>query len=101
MMILSLSANSLFSCLLLAGVQKERMEPEDMCVFATNGSILSSPSPKPYPHKPPKCSDCASLFLKAYDMRNAGAVIHSHGIESCLVTMVNLLSKEFRVALSF
>ncbi|XP_073268366.1 probable bifunctional methylthioribulose-1-phosphate dehydratase/enolase-phosphatase E1 [Populus alba] len=60
-------------------VQKERMEPEDMYVFATNGSILSSPSPKPYPHKPPKCSDCASLFLKSYDMRNAGDVIHSPG----------------------
>ncbi|KAG6755274.1 hypothetical protein POTOM_041093 [Populus tomentosa] len=86
MMILSLSANSLFSCLLLlniccnlAGVQKERMEPEDMYVLATNGSILSLPSPKPYPHKPPKCSECAPLFLKAYDMRNAGAVIHSPG----------------------
>ncbi|KAJ6979905.1 hypothetical protein NC653_027902 [Populus alba x Populus x berolinensis] len=62
-----------------SGVQKERMEPEDMYVFATNGSILSSPSPKPYPHKPPKCSDCASLFLKSYDMRNAGDVIHSPG----------------------
>ncbi|KAB5521428.1 hypothetical protein DKX38_025747 [Salix brachista] len=80
-----------------SGVQKERMEPEDMYVLATNGSILSSPSPKPYPYKPPKCSDCAPLFLKAYDMRNAGAVIHSHGIESCLVTMINPLSKEFRI----
>lgn len=31
-------------------------------------------------------------------MRDAGAVIHSHGIESCLVTMINPLSKEFRVS---
>ncbi|KAJ6724486.1 METHYLTHIORIBULOSE-1-PHOSPHATE DEHYDRATASE, partial [Salix viminalis] len=75
-----------------SGVQKERMEPEDMYVLATNGSILSSPSPKPYPHKPPKCSDCAPLFLTAYDMRSAGSVIHSHGIKSCLVTMINLLN---------
>ncbi|KAF7822700.1 putative bifunctional methylthioribulose-1-phosphate dehydratase/enolase-phosphatase E1 [Senna tora] len=30
-------------------------------------------------------------------MRDAGAVIHSHGIESCLVTMINPLSKEFRI----
>ncbi|OAY54879.1 probable bifunctional methylthioribulose-1-phosphate dehydratase/enolase-phosphatase E1 isoform X2 [Manihot esculenta] len=80
-----------------SGVQKERMEPEDMYVLAENGSILSSPSPKPYPNKPPKCSDCAPLFLKAYEMRNAGAVIHSHGIESCLVTMLKPLSKEFRI----
>lgn len=48
----------------IVGVQKERMEPEDMYVLAENGSILSSPSPKPYPNKPPKCSDCAPLFLK-------------------------------------
>ncbi|CAL5422337.1 unnamed protein product [Camellia sinensis] len=34
---------------------------------------------------------------KAYDMRNAGAVIHSHGMESCLVTMINPLAKEFRI----
>ncbi|KAJ0045561.1 hypothetical protein Pint_04581 [Pistacia integerrima] len=80
-----------------SGVQKERMEPEDMYVMSGNGSILYSPSPKPYPHKFPKCSDCAPLFMKSYEMRNAGAVIHSHGIESCLVTMINPNSKEFRI----
>ncbi|XP_034211646.1 probable bifunctional methylthioribulose-1-phosphate dehydratase/enolase-phosphatase E1 1 isoform X1 [Prunus dulcis] len=100
-----------------SGVQKERMLPEDMYVLSPNGSILSTPSPKPYPHKPPKCSDCGPLFMKniakrrlisrrkmsrnlnykAYEMRNAGAVIHSHGIESCLVTMINPLAKEFRI----
>ena len=31
-------------------------------------------------------------------MRNAGAVIHSHGMESCLVTMINPQAKEFRVS---
>ncbi|KAK6230594.1 hypothetical protein QUC31_002112 [Theobroma cacao] len=80
-----------------SGVQKERMEPEDMYILSGDGSIITSPSPKPYPHKPPKCSDCAPLFMKAYHIRNAGAVIHSHGMESCLVTMINPLSKEFRI----
>ncbi|XAR68324.1 2,3-diketo-5-methylthiopentyl-1-phosphate enolase [Bertholletia excelsa] len=80
-----------------SGVQKERMIPEDMYVLSPDGIILSLPSPKPFPHKPPKCSDCGPLFLKAYHMRNAGAVIHSHGIESCLVTMLNPLAKEFRI----
>ncbi|KVI02225.1 Class II aldolase/adducin N-terminal [Cynara cardunculus var. scolymus] len=89
-----------------SGVQKERMVEDDMYVLSPSGSILFSPLPKPYPHKPPKCSDCAPLFMKmthvlvifqAYDRRNAGAVIHSHGMESCLVTMIDPLAREFRV----
>lgn len=80
-----------------SGVQKERMVEEDMYVLSPEGSVLFAPLAKPYPHKPPKCSDCGPLFIKAYDMRNAGAVIHSHGMESCLVTMINPHSKEFRI----
>ncbi|KAK4369174.1 hypothetical protein RND71_012966 [Anisodus tanguticus] len=80
-----------------SGVQKERMVEEDMYILSSDGSILSAPLAKPTPHKPPKCSDCAPLFMKAYQMRNAGAVIHSHGMESCLVTMLNPLAKEFRI----
>lgn len=34
-------------------------------------------------------------------MRDAGAVIHSHGIESCLATMINPSAKEFRVSFHF
>lgn len=71
--------------------------PEDMYVMSAEGVVLSAPSPKPYPNKPPKCTDCASLFMKAYQMRNAGAVIHSHGMESCLITMLQPFSKEFRI----
>lgn len=81
-----------------SGVQKERMVADDMYVINGEGKVLSAPSTKPYPNKPPKCSDCAPLFMKAYQMRNAGAVIHSHGMESCIVTMINPLSKEFRIA---
>ncbi|PKU67819.1 probable bifunctional methylthioribulose-1-phosphate dehydratase/enolase-phosphatase E1 1 [Dendrobium catenatum] len=80
-----------------SGVQKERMAADDMYVLSSEGDVLSAPSTKPYPNKSPKCSDCAPLFMKAYQMRNAGAVIHSHGMESCLVTMINPLSKEFRI----
>ncbi|XP_016498773.1 putative bifunctional methylthioribulose-1-phosphate dehydratase/enolase-phosphatase E1 1 isoform X1 [Nicotiana tabacum] len=80
-----------------SGVQKERMVEEDMYVLSSNGCVLSAPLAKPYPYKSPKCSDCAPLFLKAYEMRNAGAVIHSHGMESCIVTMLNPLLKEFRI----
>lgn len=49
-----------------AGVQKERMVEEDMYVLSSTGSILFSPLPKPYPHKAPKCSDCAPLFMKVF-----------------------------------
>ncbi|ONK77248.1 uncharacterized protein A4U43_C02F4600 [Asparagus officinalis] len=80
-----------------SGVQKERMEPEDMYVLSDAGIVLSAPSAKPYPNKLPKCTDCAPLFMKAYQMRNAGAVIHSHGMESCLVTMLHPFAKEFRI----
>ncbi|KAF5202213.1 Enolase-phosphatase e1 [Thalictrum thalictroides] len=81
-----------------SGVQKERMLPEDMYVLSSEGSVLFTPSPKPYPNKPPKCTDCASLFMKAYQMRNAGAVIHSHGMESCIATMIRPKAKEFRIS---
>ena len=30
-------------------------------------------------------------------MRGAGAVIHSHGMEACLATMIHPGAKEFRV----
>ncbi|XP_051128753.1 probable bifunctional methylthioribulose-1-phosphate dehydratase/enolase-phosphatase E1 1 [Andrographis paniculata] len=80
-----------------SGVQKERMMPEDMYVLSSDGSVLSAPSGKPWPNKPPKCSDCGPIFLKAYEIRNSGAVIHSHGMETCIATMIDPLSKEFRI----
>ncbi|KAL7129531.1 hypothetical protein ABFS83_13G073300 [Erythranthe nasuta] len=80
-----------------SGVQKERMMEDDMYVLSPGGSVLTEPIAKPWPYKPPKCSDCGPLFLKAYEMCNAGAVIHSHGMESCIVTMINPSSKEFRI----
>lgn len=36
-------------------------------------------------------------YFQVYEMRDAGAVIHSHGMESCIVTMILPFSKEFRV----
>lgn len=56
----------LVSWLCVEGVQKERMQPEDMYILSPNGSIISAPSPKPYPNKPPKCTDCAPLFMKVF-----------------------------------
>ncbi|XP_048327327.2 probable bifunctional methylthioribulose-1-phosphate dehydratase/enolase-phosphatase E1 2 isoform X3 [Ziziphus jujuba] len=80
-----------------SGVQKERMVTEDMYVLSSDGFILLAPVLKAYPHMPPQCTDCAPLFMKVFEMCDAGAVIHSHGMESCIVTLINPLSKEFRI----
>lgn len=32
--------------------------------------------------RPPKLSECAPLFMSAFKIRNAGAILHSHAIES-------------------
>ncbi|CAL4988231.1 unnamed protein product [Urochloa decumbens] len=80
-----------------SGVQKERMVAEDMYVFSADGKVLSAPEAKPWPNKPPKCTDCAPLFMKAYQTRGAGAVIHSHGIETCIASMLEPGAKEFRM----
>lgn len=37
---------------------------EDMYVLSGDGTVLSEPLAKPWPNKPPKCSDCGPLFLK-------------------------------------
>lgn len=37
-----------------------------MYVMSSDGTVLSEPLAKPWPNKPPKCSDCGPLFLKVY-----------------------------------
>ncbi|CAK9318143.1 unnamed protein product [Citrullus colocynthis] len=65
---------------------KERMVREDTCMLSYGGSILYSPLPKPFFHNLPNCFDSGRLFMK---MPNAGAAIHSRGMESYLVTQRN------------
>ena len=74
-----------------SAVQKERMRPEQMFTIALDGSVLARPDdPKLHP------SECSSLFLKAINLRNAGAVIHSHSIHAMLATL--LFDKEFTIS---
>ena len=68
-----------------SGVQKERIEPDELYVLDIDGEVLSVPQQKPGA-RPPKLSDCAPLFLHAFKQRNAGAVLHSHSICCNLVT---------------
>ena len=46
-----------------SGVQKERMEPEDMFVLDAAGEVLETPRARPPPSKAPKLSECSPLFM--------------------------------------
>jgi len=74
-----------------SGVQKERMRPEQMFAIALDGSLLSRPDD---PSLRP--SECSALFLKAVNLRGAGAVIHSHSIHAVMATL--LFDAEFAVS---
>lgn len=74
-----------------SGVQKERIEPDDLFVCDAHGAVLRAPAPE----RQLRCSQCAPLFMNAYELRNAGAVIHSHSQHAVLVTL--LFGAEFRI----
>lgn len=75
-----------------SGVQKERIEPEDMFVCDMDENELCSPPPE----KKLKKSQCTPLFMNAFTMRGAGAVIHSHSKHCVMVTLL-YPGKEFRI----
>jgi methylthioribulose-1-phosphate dehydratase len=66
-----------------SGVQKERLRPEDMFVLDRAGQVLEAPADRAL-----RVSACAPLFLHAYGLRDAGAVIHSHSVHALLATLV-------------
>jgi len=74
-----------------SGVQKERMEPEDLFVMTDARQKISAPPPQ----KGYKESQCTPLFFNAYTMADAGAVIHTHSQHAVMVTL--LFDKEFRI----
>ncbi len=73
-----------------SGVQKERLVPEDIFVLNEEGGIVEEPG------HGAQLSQCAPLFMHAYKLRNAGAVLHSHSIHALLVT--KLFKKRFRIS---
>jgi len=74
-----------------SGVQKERMLPDQMFTMALDGTIVSRPADAQL-----RPSECSSLFLKAINLRNAGAVIHSHSLHAMTATL--LFDKEFSIS---
>ncbi len=73
-----------------SGVQKERIQTDDIFVMNLQGEILKQPD------KPLKVSACKPLFMHAFHKRDAGAVIHSHSMNAMLVTL--LYDNEFRIS---
>ncbi|PVV02804.1 hypothetical protein BB560_002732 [Smittium megazygosporum] len=74
-----------------SGVQKERIESEDLFVMDKKTmNLIHSPVSN---HKP---SACTPLFFNAFTLRNAGACIHSHSQNAVLATM--LFDKEFEIS---
>lgn len=64
-----------------SGVQKERLQPKDIFVLDAGGKVLEEPG------KGLRLSECAPLFMHAYKIRGAGAVLHSHSLNAVRATL--------------
>jgi methylthioribulose-1-phosphate dehydratase len=86
-----------------SGVPKEYIAPEEVFVLDLSGRVLVAGQPSlngvgGLNHSTTsqlKLSACAPLFLHAYQLRGAGAVLHSHSQNACLASL--LLGPVFRV----
>ena len=68
-----------------SGVQKERMLPNHMYILDDESKeILEGPAKE----LEFKASQCTPLFFNAYDMRNAGACIHTHSQNAVMATLL-------------
>lgn len=65
-----------------SGVQKERLSPSDMFVLNGSGKVLEHPSANL------TLSACSPLFMHAYNLRNAGAVLHSHSMNAMMASLL-------------
>jgi methylthioribulose-1-phosphate dehydratase len=66
-----------------SGVHKEMVESDDLFEMDLEGNVISPPK-----NERLHCSECAPLFLQAFKIRNAGAVLHSHSANALLVTNI-------------
>lgn len=89
-----------------SGVQKERLHPKEMFVVELPGKILRAPNddtsrpfsddlPEDYNYKPLACTP---LFLSCYNLRDAGACIHTHSQNAVMATLLFEDQVEFRMS---
>jgi methylthioribulose-1-phosphate dehydratase len=67
-----------------------------MFVLDQQGTVLEAPKQHPK-QKPLKLSECAPLFMHAFDLRGAGACLHSHSVNVVMATLLDESSDEFVV----
>lgn len=67
-----------------SGVHKERILSEDLYIMTPSGDMKEGPCPS----KGYKQSQCTPLFFNAYNLRSAGAVIHTHSMNAVLTTLI-------------
>jgi methylthioribulose-1-phosphate dehydratase len=75
-----------------SGVQKERIQIDDMFIQNMEGEDLVVPPE----YKKLKKSQCTPLFMVAYRERNAGACVHTHSPNAVMATLL-WPGKEFRI----
>lgn len=75
-----------------SGVQKERIQIDDMFIQNMEGEDLVVPPE----YKKLKKSQCTPLFMVAFRDRNAGACIHTHSPNAVMATLL-WPGKEFRI----
>lgn len=99
---------------LITGVQKERIQIDDLFIQNIDGDDLGRKiqyialnmfqqvsnkkyfSVLPPDYKKLKKSQCTPLFMVAYKERNAGSVIHTHSPNAVMATLL-WPGKEFRI----
>lgn len=89
-----------------SGVPKESISPEEIFVVDRAGTVIEAGVPSASGASSLGCgslsaggslkiSACTPLFLHAYTLRGAGAVLHSHSPNACLASLV--CGRSFRV----
>ncbi|CAF1079177.1 unnamed protein product, partial [Rotaria sordida] len=76
-----------------SGVQKERIESEHLFVQTLSGDTIKEPSKELRLTR----SQCTPLFYAAFELRNAGACIHTHSRAAVMATLLYDGQHEFRI----
>lgn len=81
-----------------SGVQKERVQPDDLFVLDPKDQANILEAPRCADSSKLKQSECTPLFYNAYSLRDAAACIHTHSRHAVLLSMMLPAdAKEFRI----